>query len=51
MERDEKETFAPDVESYEGGVPLWLILVYVLMAVWGAYYLIVYWGGGPTPGG
>jgi hypothetical protein len=49
MEHNEKEQFAPDVESYEGGVPAWLIVVYVILAVWGIYYLIKYWNG-PVPG-
>ena len=43
MERTEKEEYAPDVESYEGMVPAWLIVVYVGLIIWGIYYLIKYW--------
>lgn len=45
MERNEKESFAPDIESYEGTVPLWLIIVFASLIIWGIYYLIKYWGG------
>jgi hypothetical protein len=51
MEHDEKEQFAPDVESFSGKVPLWLIVVYVALFAWGIYYLIAYGGGGPPSGG
>ncbi|MGE5790528.1 MAG: hypothetical protein ACM337_08935 [Syntrophaceae bacterium] len=51
MESDSKETFAPEVESFAGKVPLWLILVYAVLTVWGVYYLVAYWGGGPPTGG
>ncbi len=47
MERNEKERYAPDVESYEGIVPAWLIIVFISLIIWGIYYLIKYWGGGP----
>jgi hypothetical protein len=45
MERNEKESFTPEIESYEGIVPLWLIIVFVSLFVWGIYYLVKYWGG------
>jgi len=34
-----------EIASYTGRVNLWLIVVYVLLALWAAYYLFVYWGG------
>ena len=47
----EKETYGGGVESYEGIVPLWLIITDVILIVWGAYYLVTSWGGfGPTTG-
>jgi len=49
--KNEKETFGGEVESYEGAVPLWLIIVYASLIVWGLYYLVNYWGGfGPMTG-
>lgn len=51
MEQDDenrKETFAPDVESYEGRVPIWLVVVYCSCLIWGAYYLAVYWNSPGT---
>lgn len=45
MKPDEKETFPGGVESYEGTVPAWLLIVYAVVIVWGIYYLIRYWGG------
>jgi len=51
MNKNEKETFGGGVESYEGIVPLWLIITYVILIVWGVYYLVTYWGGfGPMTG-
>jgi hypothetical protein len=52
MEPDNKEMYAPEVEeSFAGRVPLWLILVYAILTVWGIYYLVAYWGGGHPAGG
>ncbi|MHB8772189.1 MAG: hypothetical protein ACYC7J_14435 [Syntrophales bacterium] len=51
MEHKVKERYAPGVESYEGVIPVWLIVVYVGLLAWGAYYLVAYWGGGPASGG
>ena len=47
MRRDdeEKENFPGGVESYEGHVPIWLMLVYVLLLIWGGWYLAAFWGG------
>ena len=44
--RDEVETFAGgEVHSYRGVVDRWLLAVYAVLAVWGVYYLLRYWGG------
>lgn len=45
MSETDKETYLGGVESYEGDVPVWLIIVYVSLLAWGIYYLIKYWGG------
>jgi hypothetical protein len=34
-----------EVQTYAGRVNRWLLVVYVLLALWAVYYLIVYWGG------
>jgi hypothetical protein len=34
-----------EIRSYHGIVNKWLLAVYVILAIWGIYYLIVYWGG------
>jgi hypothetical protein len=47
MNKDEKETYLGGVESYEGPVPVWLIIVYALLLIWGAWYLVTFWGGFP----
>jgi len=51
MEHKVKERYATEVESYEGTIPVWLIVVYVGLLAWGVYYLVAYWGGGPVSGG
>jgi hypothetical protein len=45
---NEKETYLGGIESYEGKVPVWLMIVYAGLIVWGIYYLIRYWGGWGT---
>jgi hypothetical protein len=40
-----------EIRSYHGIVNRWLLVVYAILAVWGIYYLIKYWGGlGPGLG-
>ena len=40
-----------EIRSYHGIVNKWLLVVYAILAVWGIYYLIKYWGGlGPGLG-
>jgi len=50
MEQESKEQYAPGVESYEGRVPIWLIIVYAVLLAWGIYYLVAYWGGAASGG-
>jgi len=40
-----------EIQSYEGRVNRWLLVVYAVLAVWAVYYLFAYWGGlGPGLG-
>ncbi len=34
-----------EIRAYHGIVNKWLLAVYAILAVWGIYYLFVYWGG------
>jgi hypothetical protein len=42
-----------EIEEYGGGVlqsrhgylPIWLLVVYAILAIWGLYYAYHYWGG------
>jgi len=34
-----------EVSSYAGRIDRWLIVVYVVLALWAVYYLVVHWGG------
>jgi hypothetical protein len=34
-----------EIRSYHGRVNVWLLAVYAVLAVWGVYYLIRFWGG------
>lgn len=50
--RGELEEYAGgEIKAYHGIVNVWLLLVYAVLAVWGVYYLLKYWGGlGPGLG-
>jgi hypothetical protein len=40
------EEFAQgEIRSYHGFVNRWLLAVYAILAAWGLYYLLQYWGG------
>lgn len=40
-----------EIASRHGRVNRWLLVVYVVLAVWGVAYLVLYWGGlGPGLG-
>jgi hypothetical protein len=34
-----------EIRSYHGLVNGWLLAVYLVLAVWGIYYLVRFWGG------
>jgi hypothetical protein len=34
-----------EIRSFHGRVNGWLLAVYVILAVWGVYYLFRFWGG------
>jgi hypothetical protein len=34
-----------EIRSYHGRVNAWLLVVYAVLAVWGVYYVIRFWGG------
>ncbi|HEY3066639.1 MAG TPA: hypothetical protein VGL09_12655 [Methylomirabilota bacterium] len=48
----EVESFAGgEIQSFHGRVNAWLLAVYGVLAVWGVYYVIKFWGGlGPGQG-
>jgi len=33
------------IEARHGYIPIWLLVVYFGLAVWGLYYMYHYWGG------
>ncbi len=40
-----------EVSTRAGRVNRWLLAVYAVLAIWGVYYLVAYWGGlGPGLG-
>lgn len=43
---DEMEHFAGGlIEAHHGYIPVWLLVVYLVLALWGLYYAYEYWGG------
>jgi len=34
-----------DIESRHGYIPIWLLVVYAVLFLWGLYYAYYYWGG------
>jgi uncharacterized membrane protein len=32
------------IQAHHGGIPGWLLVVYVVLFVWALYYAYVYWG-------
>ncbi len=33
------------IQAHHGGIPAWLLVVYLVLFVWALYYAYVYWGG------
>ena len=52
MADDDIDEFADgEVSTRHGRINAWLLAVYVALTIWGAVYLLVYWGGlGPGLG-
>jgi len=53
MSRDDdlQEYAQGEISSRHGRVNRWLIVVYVVLVIWSAAYLVLYWGGlGPGLG-
>ena len=43
---DEMEEYAGGtIQSRHGYLPIWLLVVYSVLFVWGLYYAYYYWGG------
>jgi hypothetical protein len=34
-----------EIQTRAGGVNRWLLVVYVVLALWAVYYLVAHWGG------
>ena len=32
------------IQAHHGGIPIWLLVVYAVLLIWGLYYAYVYWG-------
>jgi hypothetical protein len=46
-DRDEIRRFqSAGIDERAGGVPRWLVCVYIAMFLWGAYYMYRYWDPG-----
>ena len=52
MAEDEIQDYAQgEISSRHGRVNRWLVVVYLVLAVWAVAYLVVHWGGlGPGLG-
>ena len=43
-ERESVEEYAGgEIRVRRGGVNIWLLVVYAVLAVWGVWYLLAYW--------
>jgi hypothetical protein len=39
------------IQAHHGGIPAWLLVVYLILLLWALYYAYVYWGSlGPGLG-
>jgi len=46
LHRDEMEEYGGGaIEARHGYLPIWLLVVYAVLAIWGMYYTYTYWGG------
>ena len=43
---DEMEEYGGGaIEARHGYIPVWLLVVYTVLFLWGLYYVYYYWGG------
>jgi hypothetical protein len=46
VHEDEREEYGGGaIESRHGYIPVWLLIVYAVLFLWGFYYAYHYWGG------
>jgi hypothetical protein len=46
LHEDEREEYGGGaIESRHGYIPIWLLVVYAVLFLWGFYYAYHYWGG------
>jgi hypothetical protein len=43
--RHETDYAGGTIEGRHGYIPVWLLVVYFILFVWGLYYAFQYWGG------
>ena len=43
-EQDMHEYAGGYIQAHHGGIPAWLLAVYVVLFVWALYYAYVFWG-------
>lgn len=42
----EKEDYVGgSIQAYHGYIPIWLLVVYLVLCIWGLIYAYQYWGG------
>jgi hypothetical protein len=44
QEHDMHEYAGGYIRAHHGGIPAWLLAVYVILFVWALYYAYVFWG-------
>ncbi|NLS07519.1 hypothetical protein HGP14_30045 [Rhizobium sp. P32RR-XVIII] len=44
-EHEMEEYAGGHIEAHHGYIPVWLLVVYFVLFVWGLYYSYSYWGG------
>jgi hypothetical protein len=44
-EHEMEEYAGGTIQSQHGYLPVWLLVVYAVLFVWGLYYAYYYWGG------
>jgi hypothetical protein len=44
-EHEMEEYAGGTIQSRHGYLPVWLLVVYAVLFLWGLYYAYIYWGG------